>query len=225
MDPWRVSLPVCVVGPSNGRREPRSRAEGVWGYAVADPAGPRGSRRRFAPPHHEGLASCRLFGPHPEERLKAASRRMGRAKSAAMHPHPRGMNRPSLASNQNPRKRGRRESRVLRSHPQPRVRDRKRRKHTSEYRYAETFRPSLRNGVTAYSALSPVSGLTATVARRPVPCELDPSIGGPGPHAFAVRQPHPSSDDAVRVHRSPRSTSVTTRTPLQSRRDKAHTIT
>src|ERR1700758_963674 len=38
------------------------------------------------------LASCRLFGPHPEERLKAASRRMGRAKSAAIHPHSRGTN-------------------------------------------------------------------------------------------------------------------------------------
>ena len=73
-----------------------------------------------------------------------------------------------------------------------------------QYRYAETFRPSLRNGCAAYGGLSPVCGLLATVVERNT-CfaQLDPSIAGSGPHAFAVRRPHPSSDDAVCVHRIP----------------------
>ena len=75
------------------------------------------------------LASCRLFGPHPEERLKAASRRMGRAKSAAIHPHSRGTNarvlRPTRTL-ENQRAQGKPDAR---SHPQPRVRDRKQKAH------------------------------------------------------------------------------------------------
>jgi len=54
---------------------------------------------------------------------------------------------------------------------------------------AEAVRPSLRNGSTAYFALSPVTGLSCH--RRP--CEalasqgLDTSVGVSGPHDFAVR--------------------------------------
>src|SRR5438270_12675122 len=51
---------------------------------------------------------------------------------------------------------------------------------------AETLRPSLRNGFTAYIALSSATGFLATVA-----CgyyrKLDTSIGVSGPHDFAVR--------------------------------------
>jgi hypothetical protein len=57
---------------------------------------------------------------------------------------------------------------------------------------AETLRPSLRNGFTAYGALSPVNGLFCH--RRPCEAlasqELDASIAAPGPHAFAVRNSH-----------------------------------
>jgi hypothetical protein len=53
---------------------------------------------------------------------------------------------------------------------------------------AEAIRPSLRDGVTAYFALSPVTGFFATViSRMSPPAKLGASIGAPGPHDFAVR--------------------------------------
>ena len=53
---------------------------------------------------------------------------------------------------------------------------------------AEAIRHSLRNGFTAYSALSPVTGFLATVAPKKLASrELDASIGASGPHDFAVR--------------------------------------
>jgi hypothetical protein len=51
---------------------------------------------------------------------------------------------------------------------------------------AENIRPSLRNGVTTYIVLSPVTGFLATVACELLR-ELDASIGASGPHDFAVR--------------------------------------
>jgi hypothetical protein len=52
---------------------------------------------------------------------------------------------------------------------------------------AEAVRPSLRNGFTAYSALSPVTGFLATVASKKLASQkLDASIGASGPHDFAV---------------------------------------
>src|SRR6266566_1637476 len=56
---------------------------------------------------------------------------------------------------------------------------------------AETLRPSLRNGFTAYSELSPVNGSFATVApEKLVSQELDASTAASGPHDFAVRLSH-----------------------------------
>ena len=55
---------------------------------------------------------------------------------------------------------------------------------------AETLRPSLRNGFTAYIVLSPARpGLFATVVprKRELPRNLTPAIGASGPHDFAVR--------------------------------------
>jgi hypothetical protein len=53
---------------------------------------------------------------------------------------------------------------------------------------AEAFRPSLRNGFTAYFALSPVIGFLATVAPEKLASqELDASVEASGPHDFAVR--------------------------------------
>jgi hypothetical protein len=53
---------------------------------------------------------------------------------------------------------------------------------------AEAFRPSLRNGFTAYFVLSPVIGFLATVAPEMLaPQELDASTEASGPHDFAVR--------------------------------------
>jgi hypothetical protein len=66
----------------------------------------------------------------------------------------------------------------------------------SHYRYAETIRPSLRNGVTAYSALSSVNRAFLPPSPRIMIRKLDPSVGRSGPHAFAVRTRHHSSVDA-----------------------------
>src|SRR6476469_6010790 len=54
---------------------------------------------------------------------------------------------------------------------------------------AESIRPSLRNGFTAYFELSPVNGSFATVAPQEalLPKELDASTAASGPHDFAVR--------------------------------------
>ena len=80
------------------------------------------------------------------------------------------------------------------------------------YRAAEAIRHSLRNGFTAYSALSLVTGFLATIIPEELaPQELDASTGASGPHAFAVRvlcrsskapphppQPAPRRDDGRR---------------------------
>src|SRR5437016_8387474 len=53
---------------------------------------------------------------------------------------------------------------------------------------AETLRPSLRNGFTAYFVLSPVNGSFATVAPKKLASqELDASTAASGPRDFAVR--------------------------------------
>src|SRR6266702_8565795 len=53
---------------------------------------------------------------------------------------------------------------------------------------AETLRPSLRNGFTTYSELSPVNGSFATVAPEKLASqELDASTAASEPHDFAVR--------------------------------------
>src|ERR1700730_16833683 len=52
---------------------------------------------------------------------------------------------------------------------------------------AEAVRPSLRNGFTAYNALSPVTGLSCHRHRRDTSRQLDASVGASGPRDFAVR--------------------------------------
>src|SRR5437764_11572335 len=69
--------------------------------------------------------------------------------------------------------------------------DLRKQKCTRAYRAAGAFRPSLRNGFTAYSALSPVNGSFATVAPKKLASrELDASTAASGPHDFAVRLSH-----------------------------------
>src|SRR5689334_712492 len=75
-------------------------------------------------------------------------------------------------------------------HPLPCVHNKKRRTQANTGT-PKTLRHSLRNGFTAYSALSLVSGLLShhrCANRFP---QLDPSIGGSGPHGLTVRAaPH-----------------------------------
>src|SRR2546423_11696260 len=58
---------------------------------------------------------------------------------------------------------------------------------TRAYRAAGAFRPSLRNGFTAYFVLSPVNGSFATVVAQKNPPQLDASTAASGPHDFTVR--------------------------------------
>jgi len=76
---------------------------------------------------------------------------------------------------------------VRSSHPQPRVQDKKAHER-SHHRYTAISRHSLRDGFTAYSVLSPVTGLSChRHSSRIAPKELDASVGASGPHGFAVR--------------------------------------
>jgi hypothetical protein len=134
-----------------------------------------------------------------------------------MTPHSRRTECPSLASTRTLeiwRAQGKPDART---HPQPRVRGRKLKAHELD-RYAETFRPSLREWFTAYNALSSVSGLFShrppgLLTRGLIPASGDQDHTS-SPYALSsLVQRHQS------VHRNPRSTSVTTRTPLRSRRD------
>jgi hypothetical protein len=70
-----------------------------------------------------------------------------------------------------------------RPHPWPACNKKSRRQSPQVRR---TFRPSLRNGVTAYTRSPRGAGLIAPVARE-IFHELDPSVGRSGPRDFAVR--------------------------------------
>jgi hypothetical protein len=66
-------------------------------------------------------------------------------------------------------------------------------------------RHSPRNGFTAYSALSRVTGLSCHPRRRNYFRQLDASVGASGPHGFAVRvQCHSSFDMPRPPHPAPR---------------------
>ena len=66
---------------------------------------------------------------------------------------------------------------------------------------AEAPRHSLRNGFTAYNALSPVIGLSCHRRRRDTSHQLDASVEASGPHDFAVRI-RAVRQRRIRVHRS-----------------------
>jgi hypothetical protein len=59
----------------------------------------------------------------------------------------------------------------------------------SHHRFSRINRHSLRDGLRLIRDLLGVPGLIATVAREIVH-EVDPSVGGSGPHDFAVRVRH-----------------------------------
>ena len=92
-----------------------------------------------------------------------------------------------INSSPHPRSRGRRECRVRAAPAVSCAKDCAigAHEHTGQRR---TLRHPLRNGFTAYNALSPVSGLVVTVALEKLASkELSASIAAPGPHDFAVR--------------------------------------
>jgi hypothetical protein len=112
---------------------------------------------------------------------------------------PRREQRPGFASLPPPKERGRREDRVLAAPAVPcAIAHRKRaHEHTGS---AETLRPSLRSGFTAYNVISPENGSFASVATRTPSRDLTPA---------PRRQDHTTSPYAscalvfcaIRVHR------------------------
>src|SRR5258707_2783371 len=93
-----------------------------------------------------------------------------------------------LLETSRPQMRGRREDRVRAAPAVSRAVCTKQNAH-EHTGSAESIRPSLRNGFTAYIALSLVNGLSCHHRPREAlaPRELDASNGAPGPHDFAVR--------------------------------------
>ena len=100
----------------------------------------------------------------------------------------RDTNAPGLCTNQRPPNyRGRRECRMRAASAVSRAKGTK--NCTRAYRAAEAIRHSPRNGFTAYSALSLVTGLVCHHRRRDAKHrrQLDASVGASGPHGFAIR--------------------------------------
>jgi len=81
-------------------------------------------------------------------------------------------------------------------HPQPRVRNKKAHER-SHHGHTGNTRHSPRNGFTAYSVLSPVTGLFCHRRLARLHAKLDASVGASGPHGFAVRSRRASSKSAA----------------------------
>jgi hypothetical protein len=79
----------------------------------------------------------------------------------------------------------------------------------SHHGHTGNTRHSPRNGFTAYSALSLVTGLVCHHRLADHPAKLDASVGASGPHGFAVRGYALSSAAPTASIASPRPTSVT----------------
>jgi hypothetical protein len=114
---------------------------------------------------------------------------------------------PEFWSNRCPSKdRGRRECRVLGTPAAARAKVESTR--VSHYRHAETFRHSLRDGLRLMARSPRCTGLFSHRRSRIIFHELDPSVGGSGPRAFAVR-PQRVRLAHQSVHRIPLPTFVT----------------
>ena len=91
------------------------------------------------------------------------------------------------------------------------------------HRHAETSGIPCAMGYGLFRALPGVPGLLAAITRELVH-ELDPSVGGSGPHDFTVRAAR-LVVARIRVHRIPLPTFVTTRTPLLPEQDGRQSTT
>jgi hypothetical protein len=84
---------------------------------------------------------------------------------------------------------------------------------------AEAIRHSLRNGFTAYIALSPVNGLSCHRRHADRSARLDASVGASGPHDFAVRVSHARQSQLSRPpHPTARFVTIASRPSCRVRR-------
>ena len=103
-------------------------------------------------------------------------------------------------------------------HPRSRVQKCAKRR-TRAYRFSGGIRHSLRNGFTAYIALSPAGRARCHRHQRNCFHQLDASIGASGPRDFAVRI-RAARQRHIRVHRIPSRACDDRETPLVSGRDQ-----
>ena len=124
--------------------------------------------------------ACGLW--RAEALAEAASRAMTSRKD--MKPHPRGTKCPGFASTLSLRdKRAQGAPGDGLTHGLPATK----KAGGSHHRFSRINRHSLRDGLAAYGALSPVSGLVSHRRPQIIAHELDPSVGESGPRVFAVR--------------------------------------
>jgi hypothetical protein len=89
----------------------------------------------------------------------------------------------------------------------------------SHHGHTGNTRHSPRNGVTAYSVLSLVTGLSCHHRFADHPAKLDASVGASGPHGFAVRAPcHSSFDMPASIASRPASVTIASRPSSGTRR-------
>jgi hypothetical protein len=127
--------------------------------------------------------------------VHALGRSPGRQRCFLLHrgpnavSHSRGLIRPSFARNSLPSKTEGAGKTGCALHPRSRVRFAQKQSAHEHTGSAESIRPSLRNGFTAYIVISPAD--RACCHRRSsealASLELDASIGASGPHDFTVR--------------------------------------
>ena len=161
-----------------------------------------GRRQDHGAAHHASRLHCHLNVKEPKGDIKGTSRgHQGHSGS-----HSRGANTPEFClTSCLPEEGGRRECRMRNAPAASRTKVESTR--VSHYRYVETIRHSLRNGFRLIRALPGVPGFLATVPRALDP-GVDPSVGGSGPHDFAVRTGR-ARLARLCVHRIPHPTFVT----------------
>jgi hypothetical protein len=145
-----------------------------------------------------GACQFRIVGLHPFPPVEPI--RAIRIQGTDMHRRPRGTICPRFASKFCPSKREGAGNAGCALHPRSRVHVHKKVR-TRAYRAAEAIRHSLRNGFTAYSAFSPVIGLSCHRRLADTSAKLDASVEASGPHDFAVRI-RAVRQRRIRVHRS-----------------------
>jgi hypothetical protein len=183
--PIRRNLSVACAGrhlPSSWPGLTRLRGRSPFGAAKARPSA-------FLAPQGSEDVDARDKRGHDEPEFKLA-----------ITPCSRGMFCPSFA--RSPSIGGRRECRALSRTRSLVCEESRKNAHELNHRSAEIIRHSLRNGLRLITRSPRGAGLDSPRRLPVITGSLDPSIGGSGPHAFAVRaaitrqlMPH--------VHRNP----------------------
>jgi len=147
-----------------------------------------------------GWLSLRTWRPHPEEPAVGGRLEGWVAATSRIRPSiPAAWSTPECCKHVVPQTKEGAGKAGCPLHPQPRMQNEKAYEQV-HHRYAGSRRPSLRNGFTAYSALSSETWLCCLRHRRDAKHrrQLDTCLGVSGPHGFADSEQCHSSDDMPR---------------------------